>query len=130
MPRPAPRPLADRFWAKVAIVYRTDEPLLPDTTACWLWTGSLHGSRCGTYGQIKDAPPSRRTLRAHLVAYFLLWGFWPPKGLDVAHTCDTPACVNPYHLRTQPHRDNMLDYFRRFGRRPNGQIRSKAEVAA
>jgi hypothetical protein len=32
-----------------------------------------------------------------------------PQGLQVLHTCDTPACINPDHLFLGTQNDNMQD---------------------
>lgn len=78
----------ERFWPKV-----------DKTDGCWLWTAARN--RDG-YGMFKvDA-----MRLAHRVAYELLVG--PiPAGMDLDHTCHAPACVNPDHLRSTTHRQNL-----------------------
>jgi hypothetical protein len=43
------------------------------------------------------------------------------KGLDVMHLCDNPKCINPSHLKTGTHKDNMNDMFNK-NRRDNNKI--------
>lgn len=76
------------FWSRVA--KRSD-------AECWLWTGG-HGSRYPTFCGIG----------AHRYSYKLHHGSIPP-GMIVMHTCDTPFCVNPDHLRLGTLRDNRAD---------------------
>ena len=46
--------------------------------------------------------------RAHRVSYELFKG--PiPAGLHILHRCDTPACVNPAHLRAGTVKENMAE---------------------
>ena len=70
-----------RFWGKVAI----KEP-----KACWEWQGCKDSTG---YGFFK----SKRSLRAHRVAYFL-----SVENLDtekeILHLCNNKACCNPMHL--------------------------------
>jgi hypothetical protein len=80
-----------RFFEKVVI----------SEGGCWLWQAS--GDRDG-YGIVQWGD---RLQRAHRVAYALSYG--DPGASYVLHTCDTPACVNPAHLRLGDHADNMAD---------------------
>lgn len=78
---PIPRPLEDRFWAKV-----TKGP------GCWIWTASSRN----IYGRIRLGGRLTGHEGAHRVAWKLANG--PiPDGMDVLHHCDTPLCV-----RTEP----------------------------
>jgi hypothetical protein len=75
--------------------------LIPFST-CHYWVGSLN---TGGYGKIKI---QGRTVRAHRFAYERHNGPIPP-GLHVLHSCHTPCCVNPNHLRVGTPADNMKD---------------------
>lgn len=71
----------DRFWAKVD---RSGE--------CWIWTASR---KPNGYGEFYAGG---RVGYAHRYSYEMHHG--PiPEGMVVDHTCYTPACVNPDHLR-------------------------------
>ncbi|MFL5911455.1 MAG: HNH endonuclease signature motif containing protein, partial [Gaiellaceae bacterium] len=79
--------------------------VVDEATGCWLWTGTKHGHG---YGIIKHGPAaSRRSLRAHRVAYELFVG--PiPEGLELDHLCRVRHCVNPAHLEPVTTRENLL----------------------
>jgi len=81
----------ERFWGKIQKA----------ESGCWLWTGTL---RKDGYGQIRIGG---RAYSAHRVAHFLLYGH--VHGEVVRHTCDTPRCVHPMHLRAGTQADNMAD---------------------
>ena len=69
---------------------------------CIHWSGktNVHG-----YGVIESII---KKLRSNRVAYELCVG--PiPAGLHVLHHCDNPLCINPTHLFTGTHQDNMRD---------------------
>lgn len=90
------RPLAERFWEKVAKA---------GPTQCWLWTGASNSTR---YGRMSRGAPSREIVLAHRVSYELHNG--PiPNGLWVLHHCDNPPCVNPAHLFLGDQKANMQD---------------------
>lgn len=93
---PKPKPLAERLWAKV-----------DKTAECWLWTGY---SERGGYGVItlSTGTSGGKPARVHRVAWELENG--PiPDGMYILHSCDTPLCVRPAHLRPGTALDNMRD---------------------
>ncbi len=72
------------------------------TSTCWLWEG---GKFSDGYGNIGTSRGARRT---HRVSYELYIG--PiAAGLQVLHSCDNPACINPAHLSLGTGADNMRD---------------------
>lgn len=75
----------------------------PNEAGCWIWVGRL---ATGGYGRL------RRKERAHRVSYEAFVG--PvPAGMWVLHSCDTPACVNPKHLRAGDRDANSEDRVQR-----------------
>lgn len=69
---------------------------------CWNWTASKTWVGYGKF--YADG----HTLHAHRYAYQIYVG--PiPDGMEIMHTCDNMACVNPDHLRPGTHRENMDD---------------------
>jgi hypothetical protein len=47
--------------------------------------------------------------RAHRVAYMYYYNRTIPEGKVIMHSCDVPACVNPFHLSVGTHNDNCQD---------------------
>ena len=69
---------------------------------CWSWLGGTNGDGYGRHHVWLDG--KRKTKQAHHVAYFLEHGKWPAYLL---HSCDSPACCNPGHLREGTHSENV-----------------------
>lgn len=106
-------PLAVRFDNQV-------DRLGPDD--CWLWSGRQKNS----YGRIVD---KGRGLYAHRVALSLHLGRELLDTEDALHSCDTPLCCNPAHLRVGTHLDNMRD-MRDRGRSPRGEEHHNSKLTA
>ncbi len=100
--------LLPRYWDKV------QEGETPDD--CWLWVGAR--SSAG-YGQLRV---DGKALLAHRIISEVAHG--DPGGLFCLHSCDTPSCVNPRHLRWGTAKDNMADRKDR-GRENYPPLRSK-----
>lgn len=77
----------ERFWDHVQ--------KSPEPNGCWLW---LRGVNSSGYGSAAFSEPRRMLLLAHRVAYMLFVG--PiEEGSLILHSCDTPLCVRPDHLK-------------------------------
>lgn len=77
---------------------------------CWIWQGKKNHKG---YGYVSVCG---NTIGAHRLSFLLHRG--PiPKGLEVMHTCDIPACINPEHLMLGTTKDNARDCVRK-GRKP------------
>lgn len=70
---------------------------------CWLWKGCTYN--CG-YGSFSWRGKMRG---ANRIAWEIANGQEVPEGLDILHSCDTPLCVNPMHLRAGTHQENMVE---------------------
>jgi len=63
--------------------------------SCWIWEGSQRRR----YGRFRD-------LAAHRYAYEHIRSEIPP-GLELDHLCETPLCVNPWHLEPVTSAENI-----------------------
>lgn len=78
---------------------------------CWIWNGHTGGE----YGLFQPGGKGSPHIGAHRFAYSMAHGVMPEV---VLHTCDTPRCVNPAHLRGGTYADNTADMIAK-GRRGN-----------
>lgn len=107
-------PLADRFWARVAV---------RGADACWEWTATRDKDG---YGKIRTGGGGSPTVRSHRVSWELRHG--PiPDGLWVLHRCDNPPCVNPAHLFLGTPKDNVQDSVRKL-RKAMGERGPRAKL--
>lgn len=72
-------------------------------TGCWIWSGPTRGKI--HYGVIGY---KGKYISTHRLSY-QLFKRRIPKGKDILHKCDTPLCINPHHLSSGTHTDNMRD---------------------
>jgi len=85
-----------RFWDKVKVRKENE---------CWIWVGAKHPDG---HGQILVG---NRMEFAHRVSFAISYG--SPRDEFVCHRCNNPRCVNPKHLYTGTHNDNMNDMIQR-----------------
>ena len=102
---------AHRFWPKI----RRDG-------ACLVWTA--YKNRKG-YGEFSISPS--QSALAHRVAWFLTYGYWPTDCL--LHSCDTPACVNPEHLREGSRTENNAEMYAKGRGRPGATLAARRACA-
>jgi hypothetical protein len=104
------RPVDERFWEKVD---RSGD--------CWLWTAGHFPNGYGFF-RVRGYKGGGSSRMAHRCIYEMLHG--PiPAGMVVMHTCDTPACVRPEHLRLGTSRDNFADMIAKGRGKPFGRPR-------
>jgi hypothetical protein len=90
---------------------------------CWLWTGGVNKSG---YGQVGTG---RCVRYAHRVAFEIANKCSLSPSQLILHSCDTPRCCNPAHLRIGTQLDNCRDRESRGrGRQPSGERNGKAKL--
>jgi hypothetical protein len=84
---------------------------------CMLW----QGAKTNGYGRIKR---DGVVVHAHREVHRLVTGDSPEA---VMHTCDTPLCINPAHLRSGTNRENTADMVAK-GRQSKGDTHHKSKL--
>lgn len=84
-----PTPFLDRFWSKA---------VRDNATGCLIWTGATDDDGYG-------------------LVYMRVTLPWP-KGQEARHSCDTPPCIEPTHVRPGTRQENVHDALDR-GRHAN-----------
>lgn len=82
--------------------------LLPN--GCWEWVGALRKASYGGafYGTITVRVHGKPLPHlAHRLSYVTFTGLPIPAGLELAHTCHYPRCINPMHLVPTTHALNI-----------------------
>ena len=95
-----------------------------DRSQCIHWPFSTNGGRGGRYPQLRIDGTTVGVTR-HIVERRL--GRRLERGELIRHTCDQPRCVNPWHLQTGSHADNMADMTTR-GRQAAGQRNGRSRL--
>lgn len=88
------------------------------TDYCWNWTGAKHKFGYGAFNV------QGKVYTGHTYSWLLTHGVLPPKGKEIMHICDNPACVNPAHLKLGTQAENMLDCYLK-NRHSKGESKSK-----
>lgn len=102
---------------------RFERSYIPEpNSGCWIWEKALSDKG---YGWLYYPP--RNMVQAHIVSWELFRG--SRNGLHVLHSCDSPWCVNPEHLRLGTHQENMVDRDTRQRRAPpKGALNGRAKL--
>lgn len=70
------------------------------TLECWMWQGGVNKDGYGNFWL------NGKTVSSHRIAYYLEYGEilkW------ILHGCDTPGCVNPFHLSDGSPKENSQE---------------------
>jgi HNH endonuclease len=87
-------PVMERIMAKVAI----------DENGCWRWMGYINELGYAKVSFEGQAVSAHRIVYTHLIGPI-------PIGLEIDHICNVRDCLNPEHLRTVTHAENVRRAF-------------------
>ena len=79
---------------------------------CWMYKGPIHSTGYGIFHAGGEKKYSHRYVMEYLFGL-------PPVGLETDHLCGIKACVNPHHLESVTHAENIRraaeQYIHRYG---------------
>ena len=84
------------FWSKVEVL----------ATGCWEWRGKLNADGYGYILVGSRSDQSRKYVFAHRFAFERFRGSIPA-GEEIDHLCKHRSCVNPTHLQSLSHLENV-----------------------
>jgi hypothetical protein len=116
------------IWSDYPGVAARFDAKIDRTGQCHLWLPrSRAGGKSRAYGSFHLAKPVRRMEYAHRLEMIRKLGRDLAPGEYVLHSCDTPLCVNPQHLRLGTQTDNMREASGR-GRTSRGERHTSARL--
>lgn len=89
---------------------------------CWVWDGAW--DNYWGYGFVWV---NGKNVRVHRHMYQLVHPCEDITDVVVRHSCDTPLCINPDHLKVGTHKENTQDAVSR-GRMAKGNAHGKVKV--
>jgi hypothetical protein len=96
--------------------------------ACLIWTAGKDKDGYGKFAITRPTGerPKQKHVRAHRIAWEMINGP-APDDLVMMHSCDTPACVAPWHLAPDTQAANRADCGAK-GRNAVGERSGKATI--
>ena len=88
------------------LIKRIDSKCFKNQNGCLIWTGALNQNGYGVIwidGINRYAHRINYTLRVSEI----------PLGMNLLHSCDVPACIEPSHLRIGTQKENVHDTVKR-----------------
>lgn len=83
--------------------YLKSKIIIDKKTGCWLWQGTKEKKGYGVLGKKK------KQYRVHRVSAYCFSGTEMDPSMFICHRCDVKNCINPDHLFSGTHQDNMDD---------------------